>query len=129
MKSPHTKNTLLKKRTSQRCKQFFLREYFFSHPNRIIKFFSPTLQKKIKSRQRTVLTWTDTALNVNRFAQSVCGLQTTHLRTDSRAADNIRLKEIKKRRALRGKQRVELLINSVALTNSGASKPFFFLLL
>jgi hypothetical protein len=41
----------------------------------------------------------------------------------------MQIKEIKKRRALRGKQRVELLTNSVALTNSGASKPFFFLLL
>ncbi len=46
-----------------------------------------------------------------------------------KAADNIRLKEIKKGMALRGKQRVVLLINSVALTNSSASKPFFFLLL
>ncbi len=44
MKSPHTKNTLLKKRTSQRFKQFFLREYFFSHPRRNSIFFSPTLR-------------------------------------------------------------------------------------
>jgi hypothetical protein len=44
MKSPHTKNTLLKKRTSQRYKQFFLREYFFSHPRRNSIFFSPTLR-------------------------------------------------------------------------------------
>jgi len=40
-----------------------------------------------------------------------------------------RLKEIKKRNALKGKQRVELLMNNVALTNSCASKPFSFLLL
>ena len=44
MKSPHTKNTLLKKRTSQHYKQFFLREYFFSHPRRNSIFFSPTLR-------------------------------------------------------------------------------------
>jgi hypothetical protein len=44
MKSPHTKNTLLKKRTSQRFEQFFLREYFFSHPRRNSIYFSPTLR-------------------------------------------------------------------------------------
>ena len=43
--------------------------------------------------------------------------------------DNIRLKEIKKRRALFGNQTVVLLTNSGALTNSCASNPFFFLLL
>ena len=35
-----------------------------------------------------MLTWTDTDLNVNRLEQSVCELDTTHLRTDSRAAHN-----------------------------------------
>jgi len=59
----------------------------------------------------------------------VCGLQTTRLRTDSRAADNIRLKEILKRRALFGNQTVVLLTSSGALTNSGASNPFFLKLL
>jgi hypothetical protein len=49
-------------------------------------------------------------------------------------AANIRLKEIKKRRALFGNQSVELLINSVALTNSpiaigSASNPPFLKLL
>ena len=58
-----------------------------------------------------------------------CELPTVVLRGQSRTAYNIKIKRNKKRRALRGKQRVELLINSVALTNSGASKPFFFLLL
>jgi hypothetical protein len=41
----------------------------------------------------------------------------------------VRLKEILKRRALFGNQTVVLLTGSGALTNSGASKPFFFLLL
>jgi hypothetical protein len=49
-------------------------------------------------------------------------------RTVAHAA-NIRLKEILKRRALFGNQTVVLLTGSGALTNSGASKPFFFLLL
>ena len=45
---------------------------------------------------------TDISISVNRFGQSVCGLQTTRLRTDSKAADNIRLKEIFKKGALSG---------------------------
>jgi len=56
-------------------------------------------------------------------------LVTVSLRGQSKTADNIRLKEIKKRRALFGNQRVVLLTNSGALTNSCASNPFFFLLL
>jgi hypothetical protein len=42
----------------------------------------------------------DTAMNVNRFGQSVCGLQTVVLRANSKAADNIRLKEILKKGVL-----------------------------
>jgi hypothetical protein len=71
----------------------------------------------------------DLATNVNRFGQSVCGLPTFPLRTNSRAADNIRLKEILKRRALFGNQTVVLRTGSGALTNSGASNPFFLKLL
>ena len=56
-------------------------------------------------------------------------LQTVVLRTNSRAADNIRLKEILKRRALFGNQTVVLLTNSGGNTNSGASNPFFLKLL
>jgi hypothetical protein len=44
-------------------------------------------------------------------------------------AGNIRLKEILKRRALFGNQTVVLLTSSGALTNSGASNPFFLKLL
>ena len=39
-------------------------------------------------RTAKVQTLNFTALNVNRLEQSVCGLQTVVLRTDSRAADN-----------------------------------------
>ena len=76
-----------------------------------------------------MLTRTDIALNVNRFEQPVCGLQTTHLRTDSRAADNIRLKEILKKGALTVKRTVVHLSNSGGYTNSGASNPPFLKLL
>lgn len=44
--------------------------------------------------QTFVQTLTDITLNVNRFGQSVCELQTTHLRTDRRATDNKGLKEM-----------------------------------
>ena len=56
-------------------------------------------------------------------------IETADLRTRRRAADNIRLKEILKRRALFGNQTVVLLTGSGALTNSGASNPFFLKLL
>jgi len=59
----------------------------------------------------------------------LCEPQTVVLRTNSLAAYNIRLKEILKRRALFGNQTVVLLTGSGALTNSGASNPFFLKLL
>ncbi|MBK6565946.1 MAG: hypothetical protein IPG18_12280 [Saprospiraceae bacterium] len=39
-------------------------------------------------------TRTDIALNVNRFGQSVCGLDTTPLRTDRRTTDNSGFKKL-----------------------------------
>jgi hypothetical protein len=70
-----------------------------------------------------------TLMNVNRFVESVCEIRTVVLRGKSRTAHNIRLKEILKRRALFGNQTVLLLTSSGALTNSGASNPFFLKLL
>ncbi|MEI6123980.1 MAG: hypothetical protein WCQ95_10170 [Bacteroidota bacterium] len=70
-----------------------------------------------------------TAMNVNRFGQPAYELQTVVLRGKSKTAANIRLKEILKRRALFGNQTVVLLAGSGALTNSGASNPFFLKLL
>ena len=67
---------------------------------------------------------------VNRFGQSVCELRTVELRIGQCGdADNIRLKEILKRRALFGNQTVVLLTGGGALTNSGASNTFFLKLL
>ena len=72
---------------------------------------------------------TATALNVNRFGQSVCELQTVVLRGEIRAAANIRLKEILKKGALTVKRTVVHLINSCGYTNSRASNPPFLKLL
>ena len=72
MKSPHTKNTLLKKRTSQRFKQFFLREYFFSHPRRNSIFFSPTLRCFIffaTARQPTTDEYSDRTMHDSNHLQ------------------------------------------------------------
>ncbi|MEK6615451.1 MAG: hypothetical protein AABZ32_04975, partial [Bacteroidota bacterium] len=56
---------------------------------------SPTLQKKIKT-QRTVLTRTDIALNVNRFEQSfVRSLNDTASEVQCGDADNIKIKRNK----------------------------------
>jgi hypothetical protein len=65
-------------------------------------------------------------MNVNRLEQTV--VRTSGLTASWEQcgdADNIRLKEILKRRALFGNQTVVLLTSSGALTNSGASNPFF----
>ena len=71
----------------------------------------------------------DTTMNVNRFGQSVCGLQTVVLRGNSTAAANIRLKEILKKGALTVIQTVVHLSNSCGYTNSRASNPPFLKLL
>jgi len=44
----------------------------------------------------------------------------------SSTSDNIRLKEIKKRRALRGKRRVELVTNSISKRTVLLLNPSFF---
>ena len=44
--------------------------------------------------QRTVLTLTDTASNVNRFEKSGCKLDTSTLRTDRRASGNSGFKKL-----------------------------------
>ena len=126
MKTPHTKNTLLQAATLQPTNQS-LQESIFSPPQEKLKNKKfPTLQKNKTSFHRTVQTLTDIALNVNRFEQSACGLRADRLRGESITAHNIRLKEIKKRRALRGKQRVELLTNSVGKRTVVLLNPSFF---
>ena len=60
-----------------------------------------------------MLTRNDTASNVNRFGQSVCGLQTVVLRGNSRAAANRKLSEILKKGGLVVNQTVVLLMKCV----------------
>lgn len=89
-----TKNTLLQAATSQPTNQSLQESIFSSTQEKLKNKKSPTLQKNKTSFHRTVQTLTDTALNVNRLEQSVCGLDTTHLRTDSRAAHNSGLAKV-----------------------------------
>jgi hypothetical protein len=128
VKPTHKKYTLaIPARQSRKPK--IAREYFFSHPNKIKKQKISHASKNKTSFHRTVRTSNICASIVNRLEQTVCGLQTVVLRTNSKAAHNIRLKEILKRRALFGNQTVVFLTGSGALTNSGASNPFFLKLL
>lgn len=64
-------------------------------------------------------------MNVNLSNNLWCELQTVVLRGNSRAADNIRLKEILKKGALTVIQTVVHLSNSCGYTNSRASNPPF----
>ena len=68
-------------------------------------------------------------MNVNSFEQTVSELRADELRTSSRAADNIRLKEILKKGALTVIRTVVHLSNSGGNTNSRASNPPFLKLL
>jgi hypothetical protein len=119
------KNTLLKNAQANAASNFFKRVFFSPPKKSTLPFFTNLFFPPHGFTANT----NSCASNVNRFEQSVCGLQTTHLRTNSRAAANIRLKEILKRRALFGNQTVVLLIGSCGETNSGASNPFFLKLL
>jgi hypothetical protein len=77
MKSPHTKNTLLQFAQGNRTNQKLQESIFSPTQEKLKNKKSPPLQKNKTSFHRTVQTLTDTALNVNRFEQSVCGLDTT----------------------------------------------------
>ena len=115
MKRQPTKNTLLKKRTSQRFKQFFLREYFFTHPRRNSNYFFPTLQFfNYLFSQRTVLKLTESASNVGNFGQSVRKLDTTQLRTERRATDNSGFKKL----AVQWLQEVQFSNGTFVVTDS-----------
>lgn len=83
----HKKNTLLKNAQGNAMTNFFKRVFFSATQRKI--FTSPLFLIQLFS-QRTgfVRNRTDIASNVNRFGQSVCGLDTTHLRTDRRASAN-----------------------------------------
>lgn len=83
MKIHLQKNTLLKNAPANAEGNFFKKV-----------FSSPTLQCFNFFSNRSVHDRTDISLNVNRFEQSVCKLDTTALRTDSRASGNKGFKEM-----------------------------------
>ena len=85
MKSPHTKNTLLKNAQANAESNFFKRVFFLPPQEKLKNKKFPPLQKNKTSFQRTLQTCTDTASNVNRFVDSVCGLETVVLRINSGA--------------------------------------------
>ena len=84
------KNTLLKNAEANAEGNFFKRVFFSPTQEK----FLPTLLFLIKlffQRTGFVRNRTDIASNVNRFVDSACGLQTVVLRSDSRAAHNIKI--------------------------------------
>lgn len=78
------KNTLLKNAQANAESNFFKR-VFFSPPKKSARpFFTNLFFPPHGFKVNTTICMS----NVNSFGQSVCGLQTTNLQTDSRAADN-----------------------------------------
>ena len=83
------KNTLLKNPQANAKGNFFKRVFFSPPQEEIQIIFFPSLRFfNYLFFQRTLLTWTDIASNVNRFGQSVCGHRSESLRGKSRAAGN-----------------------------------------
>lgn len=121
MKSPHTKAHTFAIRTSNRTVQSLQKSVLFYHPRRNSNFFSPSLQKKIKSPSRTVLTRTDTALNVNRFGQTVCRHRTTRLR--EKQSGDTHNKGLKEMAGEVVNQTFVLLLTSSGRLTVCASKP------
>ena len=90
----HPQKNILLKNAEANAKGIFFKRVLFSPTQEEIQiiFFATLRFFNYLFFQRTVRNRTDIATNVNRFGQSVCELQTLPLRTDSRAAGNIRLK-------------------------------------
>jgi len=75
----------------QRTTNFFKRVFFSPTQEEIQIIFFLTLRFfNYLFSQRTVRNRTDIAFNVNRFVESVCGIDTTRLRTESITAHNIK---------------------------------------
>ena len=84
------KNTLLKNAQANAESNFFKRVFF--SPTQKKKIANASLKKEIyfSPTHGQTANSTDTASNVNRFVDSVCGLETVVLRGESKAAANIR---------------------------------------
>ena len=84
------KNTLLKNSQANAESIFFKRVFFSPTQEEIQIIFFPTLRFfNYLFSKRTVRNWADTASIEGNFGQTLCKLDTTHLRTDRRATDNI----------------------------------------
>ena len=114
------KNTLLQVAQANAETKTCKRVFFSPTQEKLKNKKSPMLQNNKTSFHRTMLNLTDIASIVNRFGQSVCGLDTIPLRTDRRASGNKGFNEMA---ADVVNQTVVLLSNSIGLTNICASKP------
>jgi hypothetical protein len=82
------KNTLLKAAKANATTKAFKRVFFSATQENIFPTL-PFLLNLFSPTHGFTANTTSCASNVNRFEQSVCELQATHLRTNSRAAANI----------------------------------------
>jgi hypothetical protein len=85
-----TQKNILLKNAQANAKGIFFKIVSFSPTQKEIQiiFFSTLQFFNYLFFERTVRNLTDTASIVGNFGQSVCKLDTTHLRTDRRATDN-----------------------------------------
>jgi hypothetical protein len=91
-KATAQKNTLLKNAQANAESIFFKRVFFSPTQKRF--FSSPIFFNFFSPPHGFTANTTSCASNVNRFGLCVCKLDTTHLRTDSRAAHNMGLNEM-----------------------------------
>ena len=111
--SQRSKKYTLKNRCKPAHEPKFLREYFFLQPKK--NFFPPFLFSIKLFFQRTGIlqTCTDIASNVNRFVDSVCGLETVVLRGKSTASANRKINANFKKGGFIGYQTFALLMKCV----------------
>jgi hypothetical protein len=115
------KNTLLKNAQANAESTFFKRVFFLPTKNPPFLF----LQIYFSHRTGFVRNRTDIASNVNRFGQSGCKLDTTHLRTDRRVSGNKGFKKL----AVQWLNQVQfsnqtfVLVDSFVLRNRQLLKP------
>ena len=128
MKKPTLqKNALLKNAQANAESNFFKRVFFSPTQEKIQIIFFPTLRFfNYLFFQRTEQTLNCIASNVNRFVESVCGHEQNRSGRTAAHAGNIRLNEIKKRRALFGNQSVVLLSSIIGKRTVMHLIPSFF---
>ena len=72
----------------------FASTFYFLQTHKPLQKNKKSLQANPHDNAGFFQTSTDRDLDVEDFGQSVCGLQTTHLRTDRRATDNSGFKKL-----------------------------------